>query len=33
MKQCPVCKSWETTRKVQSFSVWFECRRCGHHFD
>jgi ribosomal protein L37AE/L43A len=32
MRQCPLCGSWQTTRHVAGFSVWFTCDRCGHRF-
>ena len=31
-RQCPVCRSWETTRHVEGFRVWFTCNRCGAVF-
>jgi transposase-like protein len=33
MKQCPMCGSWEATRQVQGFRVFFRCRKCNHQFN
>ncbi len=27
-RQCPVCRSWETSRHVEGFRIWFTCDRC-----
>jgi len=30
--RCPACTSWEVTRHVEGFRVWFTCNRCSAVF-